>query len=1256
MGLLTVRTNTFADAGSTHLHAVRGWKECRYGDAKDRDAKCILRLDMDSDALPHLQSSRVLTLRTDEPATPLREYRIPHRADTWESAEAVITAVPLVQDLNRILVTTTIGGLPTQVGAFSQLLLENVIDTYILPSLAAYGVTWIERGTISDTRRRSLAFNNATCLGLLDQFVEGTDYWVRLVPRFSGGGLVAYQITVTDHNAAAVKPRFLVGGNVAALTRQIDGVTQASVIIPQGAVPNGGDRPGDIGEYGVEITAVPNGTQVTVADPENAGSVIRFTNQHDGLFLEKMFLPRLVWPEDASPTLNPSAGSFASPQEVAYAVTPGTLWVSASYAGTGNGDVYVYDAVLGALVDRITVDINPRGVLYDPVENKVFVACEGSDSIKVFNATTRALITTIALTAGDAPRWLARSPVTADLYVACTGNGQVRRIDATGHTVVSSVAVTLTFPGELIYASGIDRLFALSSSQLVKIDPSAMTASTLSNTFGQALAYDSDEDEVWVFNTNVVPAPELRIIDGTAFTVTTALSQPFGSSAARAMAYDSATGKLVMVVGQDLVYFDATTRTVRSRQNILGSSVLAGFSRLSGPIDERLFLTIQNVVPSPILTLVPATETFSIRREITASDATTQRETMASSALFAVGDRVFYRKDASGVLRTTISDPAVVASMVFPREIPVSAPTLRAEHNYVQNAFLRDVDVDAVTAPGWDRQLRATTGNPETEIRWKDGDLSAWTAFDAQADGAHSPGDPLLNLKGLTPGDVLQVGDSLGGGSHHIASRAVVDGSGEASVKVTPATGVPGALSDSGLVQIRRSGIRDTDFYVEGQGAVLPFDAHTAPGEISAYATLPYLPSRTMCWCAVEVAVWRQSFNPSQHMRFEVRQHGTVIDTDVLANQDVLYTDHAVQTYLLSCLVDVTAPMQLQLALLITDQLAIGVAYVKRFWATLGPELVQTPAIEENANGGQLFHLGLAKAIELSNPGISYRVELLEDDPHAPVVEGAYAFLQDPEFGVAAQPRIISVERFLQLEGDPAEPRNVIVGLSNRARDLTGMLLDIASGNVSVVVNQSASTALPPSPAPVPPPGSQPPPAPTPPPPGPTTGSGTGPHELGDSAIHTDVEFDDLEDGDGIFRLNGKWVNVPVQLEDDMAGTPDTRVTQISTANTNRDGGGTVTTVWSAGANGSKVKKVKIKAQATSAAGAVRLYLNDGTNVRPLAEFLVPALTVSTTVSPFERDYVPYKGIHLPTGWSLQASTHNAETFTITVEGVDLDA
>lgn len=114
------------------------------------------------------------------------------------------------------------------------------------------------------------------------------------------------------------------------------------------------------------------------------------------------------------------------------------------------------------------------------------------------------------------------------------------------------------------------------------------------------------------------------------------------------------------------------------------------------------------------------------------------------------------------------------------------------------------------------------------------------------------------------------------------------------------------------------------------------------------------------------------------------------------------------------------------------------------------------------------------------------------------------------------------------------------------------------------------------------------------------------------------------------------------------ANTPRAAVGQVSTANTNRDGSGTLATILAAGTNGSRVDDVTITAVGTTTAGMVRLFVHDGTNARLLREVAVPAITPSGTVPAFSATLTNL-ALLLPNGWSLRASTNNAETYNIIV-------
>ena len=115
------------------------------------------------------------------------------------------------------------------------------------------------------------------------------------------------------------------------------------------------------------------------------------------------------------------------------------------------------------------------------------------------------------------------------------------------------------------------------------------------------------------------------------------------------------------------------------------------------------------------------------------------------------------------------------------------------------------------------------------------------------------------------------------------------------------------------------------------------------------------------------------------------------------------------------------------------------------------------------------------------------------------------------------------------------------------------------------------------------------------------------------------------------------------------ASTPRTAVAQISTANTNRDGTGTIATVIKGVAGGTRVDDIKIVATGTTTAGVVRLFLHDGSNARLWTEVLVSAITPSTSVAVWSAELNDLGLVLEDDNWSLRASTHNAEAFNVCV-------
>lgn len=119
------------------------------------------------------------------------------------------------------------------------------------------------------------------------------------------------------------------------------------------------------------------------------------------------------------------------------------------------------------------------------------------------------------------------------------------------------------------------------------------------------------------------------------------------------------------------------------------------------------------------------------------------------------------------------------------------------------------------------------------------------------------------------------------------------------------------------------------------------------------------------------------------------------------------------------------------------------------------------------------------------------------------------------------------------------------------------------------------------------------------------------------------------------------------------ASTAKTYMGQISAANPNRDGTGTIVIIATAGASGSRIDHIRIVATGTTTAGMVRLFVSDGVNHRLFAEIPIGATTPSATVQAFSADLALPGGLLLQDGYSLRAATEKAEVLNVIGGGGD---
>lgn len=108
--------------------------------------------------------------------------------------------------------------------------------------------------------------------------------------------------------------------------------------------------------------------------------------------------------------------------------------------------------------------------------------------------------------------------------------------------------------------------------------------------------------------------------------------------------------------------------------------------------------------------------------------------------------------------------------------------------------------------------------------------------------------------------------------------------------------------------------------------------------------------------------------------------------------------------------------------------------------------------------------------------------------------------------------------------------------------------------------------------------------------------------------------------------------------------TPVIGVGSVSTANTARDGSGTLVTVVPNGSTGIRILEVVIKATADPADSVVTLFLHDGTNAHLFDEIDIGNPADGSAAVETYRVSRAYANLVLPVGWSLRAAITAAPT------------
>lgn len=492
--VLTLRDDSIAVAGSRALAPILAWSECRYGESVDAAEPCTLRLKYDDPIFDQMTARQVLYLKNEIDA--VYEYRIKKIDNDRSRPTRRIEAVPILHDLNDVLLTTiTPGGIvPIVTGTYT------VAEwwTYVIgPALARKGMTHWQLGAVDLDDSLTFTLVNESVLSLLRRFTDGTVLTLRA--RLSGG---VYYVDLTTPTAA-YRPLVLVGTNVLTLESEVDSDLQVTRVYPNGqAYPNGtpsgiGGTPWTIGAgvgLGVEILDPEYGTADFAIETDQFAPNVAAGFEGYAMIASRGTEVMTV------PTVG-AAGGFG----INCAVAAGRkIYVAYDVSG-GTAEVYVYDYANQAWnATSISMGDDPQGMCFVPSVGCVYVACAASANVKVINITTDTVTATI--TGVGTPYRMFYDATVDRIFIATTGG--LVTINPNTNTVVSTTTGgTTNGIQDLCPVSASGEIWAVEnvSGYVHRYTLAASPAYVGEYTTGleggagaSALAYDAVNDRVWV--------------------------------------------------------------------------------------------------------------------------------------------------------------------------------------------------------------------------------------------------------------------------------------------------------------------------------------------------------------------------------------------------------------------------------------------------------------------------------------------------------------------------------------------------------------------------------------------------------------------------------------------------------------------------------------------------------------------------------------------------------------------------------------
>jgi YVTN family beta-propeller protein len=193
-----------------------------------------------------------------------------------------------------------------------------------------------------------------------------------------------------------------------------------------------------------------------------------------------------------------SIGVGVFPQGMIYDSINNTVWVTNQYSNS----VSIISASSNAVIANILVGSLPNTVAWDSDNNTIYIADSGSNSVSVISAISNTLVANISV--GQTPEGITYDPVNNEVYVASSESNTIYVISGNSNQVIKVITVG-NYPDAAAYNPENNCVYVADSSGSVSVISglsNSVVATIITGKYTYALAYDPLSNVVFAANAN----------------------------------------------------------------------------------------------------------------------------------------------------------------------------------------------------------------------------------------------------------------------------------------------------------------------------------------------------------------------------------------------------------------------------------------------------------------------------------------------------------------------------------------------------------------------------------------------------------------------------------------------------------------------------------------------------------------------------------------------------------------------------------